>query len=83
MLALKLALNKGMRASDDEQGINKLWPYDQTKRLLHVDVFVYVYLSHSHPVTEKSSHRRWSVKTNVFTNLAKSSRKTPVPEFLF
>ena len=25
--ALKLALNKNMRASDDEQGINKLWPY--------------------------------------------------------
>ena len=24
--ALKLALNKSMRASDDEQGINKLWP---------------------------------------------------------
>ena len=24
--ALKLALNKRMRASDDEQGINKLWP---------------------------------------------------------
>ena len=24
--ALKLALNKSMLASDDEQGINKLWP---------------------------------------------------------
>ena len=24
--ALKLALNKSMRAYDDEQGINKLWP---------------------------------------------------------
>ena len=24
--ALKLALNKSMRASDDEQGISKLWP---------------------------------------------------------
>ena len=24
--ALKLALNKSMPASDDEQGINKLWP---------------------------------------------------------
>ena len=24
--ALKLALNKSMRASDDEQGIKKLWP---------------------------------------------------------
>ena len=24
--ALTLALNKSMRASDDEQGINKLWP---------------------------------------------------------
>ena len=24
---LKLALNKSMRASDDEQDINKLWPY--------------------------------------------------------
>ena len=26
MHALKLALNKSMRTSDDEQGINKLWP---------------------------------------------------------
>ena len=24
--ALKLALNKSMHASDDEQGINKVWP---------------------------------------------------------
>ena len=24
--ALKLVLNKSMRASDDEQGINKMWP---------------------------------------------------------
>ena len=24
--ALKLGLNNSMRASDDEQGINKLWP---------------------------------------------------------
>ena len=24
---LKLALNKSMRVPDDEQGINKLWPY--------------------------------------------------------
>ena len=26
--ALKLVLNKSMRASDDEQGSNKLWPND-------------------------------------------------------
>ena len=27
--ALKLALNKSMRASEDEQGMNKLWPKDK------------------------------------------------------
>ena len=30
MHALKLALNKRMRASDDEQGINKLRPYKES-----------------------------------------------------
>ena len=28
---LKLALNMSMHISDDEQSINKLWPYDKTK----------------------------------------------------
>ena len=28
---LKLALNKSLHASDDEQGINKLWPYIYTE----------------------------------------------------
>ena len=36
---LKLALNKSMRASDDEQGINKLWPNvpisDKKKKLAY------------------------------------------------
>ena len=40
MHALKLALNKSMRASDSEQGINKLWPYS----VLIIDFMVYVYL---------------------------------------
>ena len=29
MDALKLALNKSMRMSEDEQGMNKLWPKDK------------------------------------------------------
>ena len=40
---LKLALNKSMRASDDEQGTNKLWPnvpiFDKKKRLAYIFTF--------------------------------------------
>ena len=38
---LKLALNKSMRASDDQQGINKLWPYFQSMLILALECFYY------------------------------------------
>ena len=36
--AQKLALNKSMRASDDEQGINKLWPKEREKTLMRQSI---------------------------------------------
>ena len=35
MHALKLALNKSMRASDDEQGVNKLRPNGAKQEIFH------------------------------------------------
>ena len=40
--ALKLALNKSMRASDDEQGISKLWPNRQYFRISSLKYFFFI-----------------------------------------
>ena len=42
--ALKLALNKSMRASDDEQGISKLWPNRQYFRISSLKYFFLFYI---------------------------------------
>ena len=86
--SLKLALNKSMRASDDEQSVNKLWPEQLWTTAsvccwIHLNSSFRKYYDWLYSNMYRSSCSQMFCELGVLKNFSKSTERTPKLESHF